>query len=227
MIYGVKTLAKLLRNKGYPIGKSRVRRLMSEMFLHIKPKSKYKKRTSINTKNILNRNFKQSNLSTVWCGDITEIPCINGKLYLSIFKDLCSRKIVGYNLSDNMKTAMVIDSLEMAIKSQNPDKGLMIHSDKGSQYGSRLFTNKLHSEGFVQSMSGKGACYDNAVVEGFFAKLKTELNYEFKKQRKSEVRLMIYEYINVFYNRKRVQQGLGYLSPNCFEKEKRKKCAII
>ena len=169
--------------------------------------------------NQLNREFNPNEANKVWASDITYIPTKDGFLYLAITMDLFSRKIIGWSLKDHMKKDLVIDALRMALQKRQITKGLLHHSDRGSQYASDKFQSILANQSIQCSMSRKGECYDNAVVESFFKSLKSELiglGTQSKDQAKSE----LFEYIEAFYNRERLHSSLGYKSPWEFENEK-------
>ena len=138
-------------------------------------------------------------------------------MYLAVVIDLFSRKIVGWSMQDNMRKALVMDALDMAFKSRKPEPGLMLHSDRGSQYCSQLFQAKIQSHGMTCSMSRKGECWDNAVAESFFHSLKTEHVYLEKFKNREEASQSIFEYIEVFYNRQRLHSTLGFCSPVEYE----------
>ena len=190
-------------------------------------KAKTKKRYKINTTdsnhnlpispNILNREFYTSNPDEKYVGDITYIPTNEGWLYLATVIDLYSRKIVGWSMDDNMKTSLVNDALNMAIKNRKPSQGLIWHTDRGSQYASYSHKDLLEKNGIVQSMSRKGNCWDNAVAESFFHTLKTELVYHEIYETKAQANQSIFEYIEVFYNRQRMHSANNNLSPVEFE----------
>ena len=190
-------------------------------------KAKTKKRYKINitdsnhnlpiAPNILNRDFYASAPDEKYVGDITYIPTNEGWLYLATVIDLYSRKIVGWSMDDTMKTSLVNDALNMAIKNRKPPKGLIWHTDRGSQYASYLHKDLLEQNGIVQSMSRKGNCWDNAVAESFFHTLKTELVYHEIYETKAQANQSIFEYIEVFYNRQRMHSTNNYLSPVEFE----------
>jgi putative transposase len=145
--------------------------------------------------------------------DITYISTDEGWLYLAGVMDLCSRKIVGWSMADHMETSLVSDALRMAIAHRYPGEGLLHHSDRGSQYAS----DDYMTHGMEVSMSGVGQCWDNAVKESFWATLKTELVHHERYATRDHARAAIFEYIEVFYNRKRLHSSLGYVSPEQFE----------
>ncbi|CAH1209163.1 IS3 family transposase ISCce4 [Paenibacillus plantiphilus] len=169
--------------------------------------------------NILNQNFATTAPNKVWVTDITYIPCREGRLYLASVLDLFTRKIVGWKLADRMTTDLVLAALDQAYASQKPGKGLIHHSDRGSQYASEEYRNRLMKYKMTASMSRKGNCYDNACIESFHSVLKKEFIYCTKFQTKAQAQQEVFEYIELFYNRKRIHGSLGYLSPDRFEAE--------
>jgi len=167
--------------------------------------------------NLLGGDFHADYPNQIWVADITYIPTDEGWLYLASILDLCSRKVVGWSLQATLRTELVLAALEMALESRRPPAGLIHHSDRGSQYASGAYQEVLKEHGLVCSMSGKGNCYDNAVKESFFHTLKTELVYRCHYRTRDEARSSIFEYIEVFYNRRRLHSSLGYRTPVEFE----------
>jgi len=170
--------------------------------------------------NLLNRCFEVLFPNMIWVTDITYILTRNGWMYLCVFIDLYSRKVVGWSMANHMRAEMVVAALEMACQNRNPAKGLIIHSDQGSQYGSELFRSVLRTRGMIQSMSGRGECWDNACAESFFHLLKTELIHFMNYLNLAEAKNSIFYYMEVFYNRMRIHSTLGYMSPSDFESKK-------
>lgn len=175
---------------------------------------------------IASRVFKTENhesqvtrLNQYWAGDITYIKTKEGFLYLSVFLDLFSRKVVGHATSDTMTCDLVIESLDMGLKHQGLTTvtDLTAHSDRGSQYAAEQFRDKLSAHKITASMSRKGNCYDNAFVESFFRTLKVALIYENKFKTKAEARAAIFEFIEVWYNRQRIHSSLDYMTPIEYE----------
>lgn len=175
--------------------------------------------------NSLNRNFTASAPNKVWVSDITYIRTKCGWVYLTVFIDLFSRLVTGWAISHSLSHEMVLEALQRAIWRRKPAKGLMIHSDRGVQYACDGFRNQLKKHGFVQSMSRKGDCWDNAVSESFFKTLKTELIYHVDLFNIHQVKRELFEYIELFYNRRRLHATLGYKTPADFEQIEFKKCA--
>jgi len=157
----------------------------------------------------------------VWAGDITYIPTRNGWLYLATVMDLYSRKIVGWSMDTSMKASLVNDALTMAIWRRKPGKGLIWHSDRGSQYCAKSHRGILKDHGIIQSMSRKGNCWDNATSESFFSTLKREIPQMNNFADQKQAAAAIFEYIEVFYNRIRAHSTIGYRAPDEFEKNTR------
>jgi len=220
--YGARRIRADLLGDGESISRTRVRRLMKQEHLEAKFFRKFKATTNSNhhhpvAPNLLARTFEVAEPNTVYAGDITYIPTDEGWLYLAIFIDLYSRAVVGCSMSNRMTAELVEDSLMMAVMARQPRQGLMVHSDRGSQYASDRFQKALHERGFVCSMSRKGNCWDNAPSESFFHTLKTELTHHRRYETREEARGDIFEYIEVFYNRQRRHSTIGYQAPMEFE----------
>jgi putative transposase len=162
--------------------------------------------------NILNQKFATEKPNKVWVADITYIPCREGRLYLASILDLCTREIVGWRLGDRMTVDLVLGALDDAHKAKKPKKGLIHHSDRGSQYASADYREKLSTYKMTPSMSRKGNCYDNACIESFHSILKKEFVYCTTFKTKKQAYDEIFQYIEFFYNRKRIHSALGYLS---------------
>ncbi len=224
-IYGSPKIIKDLKKKGVKCGKNRVIRLMRENNIRSIAKKKFKVTTDSKHNNpvcpnILNRMFDVKKTNKVWVSDITYIFTKEGWLYLCVVIDLCSRKIVGYSMSDSLKSDIVIRAFLMAWTMRKPDKGLIFHSDRGVQYTSYKFQELLKSKGVISSMSRKGNCWDNACSESFFHLLKTEEVNHKKYETKEVAKNKIFEYIEVFYNNFRTHSYLNYMSPREFEEKK-------
>jgi transposase InsO family protein len=166
----------------------------------------------------LQRQFQVAVPDCCWAGDITYIWTQEGWLYLAVLLDLCSRRIVGWAISDRLTEELTLKALDQALAHRRPSAGLLHHSDRGSQYAARGYRQRLTKHGLRASMSRRGDCWDNAVVESFFSSLKTEL---FARRRwpetREHARRELFEYIEIFYNRKRRHSALGYVSPSRFE----------
>ncbi|NOX66676.1 MAG: IS3 family transposase [Chlorobi bacterium] len=221
-LYGYRRIHAELHSQGLYCNRKRILRLMHQNNIAAKTKKKFKRTTNSNhsnyiSPNLLEQNFRVNSSNEVWVADITYISTYEGWLYLSVVIDLYSRKVVGWSMSNRMTSQLVIDSLEYAIADRKPEVGLIFHSDRGSQYSSVEFRRSLKRNRIIQSMSGKGNCYDNAVAESFFHTLKTELVYWIRYKTRKEARSSIFAYIEGFYNRRRRHSYLNYFSPSNFE----------
>lgn len=224
--YGSPRIYKQLKKEGIICNKKRVERLMKVLGLKAIQKRKFKVTTNSNHNlpikdNILNREFDVSQKNKVWVSDITYIPTQEGWLYLAVIIDLYSRKVVGWSMDSTMKKNLVINALNMALNNRQVSRGLIFHSDRGSQYASIEFQELLIENGFKSSMSRKGNCWDNAVSESFFGTLKTELIHHNNYITRAQARRDIFEYIEVFYNRFRMHSTLNYKSPEKYENERK------
>ena len=225
--YGTRRIAdKLKELYGLIISRKRISNIMKELKLKVKMKRRYKNTTDSNhnlpiAPNLLNRDFYASNPNEKYVGDITYISTGEGWLYLATVIDLYSRKVVGWSMDDNMKVSLVNDALNMAIAHRNPKKGLLWHTDRGSQYASYSHKDLLEKHNIIQSMSRRSNCWDNAVAESFFKSLKNELVYQTYFYTKKQAKLEIFEYIEFYYNRVRSHSYLGNLSPVKFEEKQK------
>lgn len=220
--YGSPRIKSALPGNWITVGKNRVARLMQRNAIYAKTKKKFKVTTNSRhnrpvATNLLNQNFTVTVPNKVWVSDITYIWTDEGWLYLATVLDLYSRRIVGWSVKERLKDDLVIEAFEKACVNRNPQKGLIFHSDRGSQYASSEFRKKLSKREFLQSMSGAGNCYDNACAESFFHTLKTELVYFEHYKTRAEAKTSLFEYIEMFYNRFRRHSTLGYKSPAQFE----------
>jgi transposase InsO family protein len=169
--------------------------------------------------NIVNRNFVVEKPNTVWVSDITYVWTLEGWLYVAVVLDLFSRKIVGLAMDKTIADTLTTQAMRQAILRRNPPKGLICHTDRGSQYASNAFKSMLAQHGYIGSMSGKGDCWDNAVAESFFHTLKVELIHREKLKTRNEGKNKIFEYVEMYYNSKRAHSTLGFLSPFEYEKQ--------
>jgi putative transposase len=220
--YGSPRIYQQLLREGYHIGRKRVARLMQEMGIQAVAKKKYQATTdSAHSKpvadNHLNRDFTPEKPNKSWVADITYIWTAEGWLYLATIMDLYSRKIIGWSLRERLTKDLVIGALDMAVKERNISADLLLHSDRGSQYASELYQLLLLKHGILCSMSGKGNCWDNAVMESFYRTLKVELIYQNKYETRRQAQMDIFEYIEIFYNRERLHSSLGYYTPEEYE----------
>jgi len=222
--YGSRRMKRALNALGYPVSRPKARKLMREAGVRAKRKQKYKVTTNSNHKhavfeNLLNREFNVEKPDTVYASDITYIWTSEGWLYLAVVIDLYSRKVVGWDISSRANTQMVINALEMAVLSRQPDRGLIHHSDRGTQYASKRFKAFLKKHGIRGSMSRKGDCWDNSVVESFFGTLKRERVHWRDYATRDEAYRDVLNYITMFYNSERLHSYLDYVSPNTYEQQ--------
>lgn len=220
--YGSRRMKHALNALGHPIGRHKARSLMRETGVKARYRKRYKVTTNSDHKqpvfdNILAREFITAEPDQAYVTDITYIWTQEGWLYLAVFIDLFSRRVVGWSMGSRMKAKLVTDALRMAVWQRQPDAGLIVHSDRGSQYASKAYRRLLQANGFVGSMSRKGDCWDNAVAESFFASLKKERVQWRHYQTRAEAQRDILDYIVMFYNCRRLHSTLGYTSPNDYE----------
>ena len=230
--YGSRRMKRALNALSYPVSRTKARKLMREAGVSARQRRKYKVTTNSNHKqpvfdNLLNREFDVAQPDQTYAADVTYVWTQEGWLYLAVVIDLCTRKVVGWSMSSRMKARLVCDALQMAIWRRKPKAGLIHHSDRGSQYASKAFRRLLKAHGIKGSMSRKGDCWDNAVVESFFGSLKQERVQWKNYQTRYEAQQDILEYISMFYNSWRLHSYLDYMSPNDFERQlsERKKAA--
>jgi len=212
-----------LRDDDNDVGRYRARTLMKKAGVSVKRRKKFKRTTDSNHKhpvapNLLNRHFDVERPNAVWCADITYLWTVQGWLYLAVVLDLYSRKIVGWAMSNRLTAPIVKDALAMAYWRRKPKKGVIHHSDRGSQYAGGNYQKLLDQYGMVCSMSRKGDCWDNAVVESFFHSLKTEWTDDILYKTRDEARADVINYIEMFYNSRRLHSFLGNKNPSAFEK---------
>lgn len=223
-IYGSPKIQKQLKNEGINTSERTVQRIMANESIRSKTIKKYKATTNSDHNNplypnIINQDFTTTAPGEVWVADITYIWTKEGWLYLASVMDLYSRKIIGFNMGNRLTKELTITALERAMINQPPRKGLIHHSDRGSQYASIDYTNKLKGAEITISMSRKGNCYDNACIESFHSSIKKELIYQKKYKTRDEATMSIFDYLVGFYNSKRIHSTLGYVLPNTFEKQ--------
>jgi transposase InsO family protein len=230
-IYGSPRVHKTLVAQGQTVSENTVARVMRETQIRSKMQKKFRPRTTDSNHDLavapnhLDRDFAAEKPDQKWVADITYVRTDEGWLYLAAVMDLCSRKIVGWSMADHMQAELINDALLMAVERRGLEAGrdvaddqrLMCHSDRGSQYASVSHQSLLNAFGIVCSMSGAGNCYDNAVIESFWATLKKERIYRERYATNDAARASIFEYVEVFYNRKRLHSTLGYMSPEAFE----------
>jgi transposase InsO family protein len=222
--YGSPRVHQELVARGKRCSENTVARLMRVHGVVAKTRRKHKVTTDSAhslplAENVLNREFEQDAPDRVWLADLTYIWTLEGWLYLAVVLDAHSRKVVGWSMSHLMRTSLVIDALRMALGRRCPDEAgsLLHHSDRGSQYASQAFQDLLRDHNIACSMSRKGNCWDNAMMESFFATLKKERIHHELYATREEARQSVFEYIELFYNTRRRHSALGYLSPEQFE----------
>jgi transposase InsO family protein len=221
-VYGSPRVWAALKKSSTDCCVNTVAKIMREDGLAAKVKRRFKATTDSShdlptAPNLLDRCFARSRPNEAWVSDITFIATDEGWLYLATEMDLYSRKIVGWAMSDRLDTELVDQALSMAIQRRQPGRGLIHHSDRGCQYASRAFRQRLSAGGIVCSMSRRGNAYDNAPMESFFGTLKRELVNPATFATRNQARTALFEWIEVFYNRQRLHSALGYQSPTEFE----------
>ena len=228
-LYGSPRVTEELNAAGVPVSENTVARLMRTHAIRStidRPRFRPPCTTDSNhpdpiAPNLLERNFAADRPDRKWCVDITYIPTDQGWLYLAGVIDCCSRRIVGWAMADHMRATLCLDALDMAVLHRGrPEPGLVHHSDRGSQYACDDYRERLDTLGFTASMSGVGDCYDNAVIESFWGTLKQELVYQQPSGRfasHAQAKRMIFEYVEVYYNRQRRHSAIGFVSPDNFE----------
>jgi putative transposase len=221
--YGARKIWRALVGSGESCGRHRVARLCRAHGIAAKRmrrfRSVYVSEQRPAAPNLLQRNFRVERANRVWAGDTTFIPTREGWLHLAVLMDLYSRRVVGWAMGDKVNQMLANDALMMAIEHRRPRLGLIHHSDRGVLYGTASYQAILNHHGMIQSQSRKGDCYDNAVVESFFANLKNELTWHRQFKTRDEAKAAIFDYIEVFYNRQRLHQTLDYVSPVWYEEQ--------
>lgn len=222
---GAKRIAKRLNHEGLRIGRHRVARIMRTNGWRAKAAKKFKATTNSNHKlpvaiNLLQQDFTANKPNEKWVSDITYVWTEEGWLYLAVVMDLYSRMVVGWSMSERMTSNFVNDALQMAIWRCKKPQGVIIHSDRGSQYCSHEYQKLLAENGFICSMSKRGDCYDNASMESWNHSFKVEAIHGEKFLTRAQAKNHVFEYIDIYYNRKRLHSRLGYQSPLYFEAQK-------
>jgi len=222
-VYGSRRLSQALQSIGYQVGRYRARTLMCKAGITAKRTKRFKVTTNSQHKypvasNLLNRQFDVDCPNKVWASDITYLWTKEGWLYLATIMDLYSRKIVGWSVSNRINADLSLGALKMALGNRRPEFGLIHHSDQGVQYACHSYQQVLKVNGLISSMSRKGNCWDNAVMESFFSTLKTELTHHQRYATRQEAYRDLFEYIEIFYNSRRLHSYLGYISPENYEK---------
>ena len=221
--YGSPRVSEELRRRGYRVGKNRVARLMRESKLGRRAKKRYRSTTDSNhglavAENLVKREFDVAAPNLIWASDLSYVSTAEGWLYLCVILDLFSRRVIGWAMGSRMGTELMIQALIMACTHRDPPAGVIFHSDRGSQYCSDAFRGYLGWYQMRQSMSRVGDPWDNAPVESFFKTLKSELCGDRAFESRAEARTEIFEYLEVFYNRKRLHSTLGYQTPEEYER---------
>lgn len=220
--YGVPRITDELHDQGEICGKNRVSRRMRHLGLRAKGKKKFKVTTDSKhnmpvAANLLNRDFSATAANQKWVSDITYVWTDEGWLYLATVIDLYSRAVIGWSIQPTMTRELICDALTMALWRRGFPRGVLCHSDRGSQYCSDDYQKMLKASGLVCSMSRKGNCWDNAVAESFFHSLKTELIYTERYATREEAKQSVFQYIEVYYNRVRRHSAIGSIAPEVFE----------
>jgi putative transposase len=221
--YGSPRVFRALKGGGVACCENTVAKLMKAEGIRSKSKRPFRVRTTDSrhdhpvAANVLNREFYPERADEVWTADITYVPTGEGWLYLAVVMDLFSRRIIGWSTADHLRAELTCDALEMALTHRRPNGELLHHSDRGVQYASGAYQELLAGHGIEPSMSRAGNCHDNAVTESFFSTLKGELTHHESYADREEARRSLFEYIEVFYNRKRLHSTLGYRSPADYE----------
>jgi putative transposase len=220
--YGSPRITGALNNQNIHCSENRVARRMRKNNIKAKTKKRFKvtthsKHTHPIAENLLGQDFTAQRPDQVWASDITYLWTREGWLYLAVILDLFSRRIVGWSLSHRLGQELVLNAFQQALWRRRPGPGVIFHSDRGVQYACTALRNLLQQHKFIQSMSGKGNCYDNAVVESFFHTLKTELVYFETYYTREDAQNSVFEYMETYYNRTRLHSTLNYCSPVEFE----------
>jgi putative transposase len=220
--YGSPTIYETLRQEGQRVNHKRIARLMRQIGLRAKVHRRFKRTTKPckdgeAAPNLLHQRFTTDGPNRVWLSDITYIDTDEGWLYLTTVEDMWSRRVVGHAMADHLRAQSVVDALEMALGRRAVAPGLIFHSDRGKQYIDGQVREILNAYQMKQSMSSTGNCYDNAMAESFFATLKKGHVFSERFRTREEARRLIFEYLEVFYNRVRRHSSLGYKSPVAFE----------
>jgi putative transposase len=220
--YGWPRVHRALRDQGVHVGRARVARIMRNKGLIGRCRRRWVTTTisdpDLVAVDLLKRSFAPgTQLDRVYVGDITYIRTWEGWLYLGTVIDLASRRVVGWAMADHMRAELVCDALRMAIENRHPAPGAMFHSDRGTQYTSKEYTDLLTEHEMIQSLSRPRQCWDNAVAESFFAALKLECIYRQALPTRRHARRAVFDYIEVFFNRRRLHSSLGYLTPAAYE----------
>ena len=220
--YGSPRITKALQACGERVNHKRVAKRMAALGLRAKQAKQFKATTDSKhhlpvADNLLQQDFSASQPNEKWVGDITCVWTTQGWLYLAVFIDVFSRQVIGWSMSSRINKALVCDALLMALWRRSFPKGVIVHTDRGSQYCAKKYQQLLKDNKLICSMSGKGCCYDNAVAESFFHSLKVECIYDYAFDNREQAKKIIFEYIEIYYNTQRLHSTIGYTAPVIFE----------
>jgi transposase InsO family protein len=221
--YGSPRITADLKEADVKVSENTVARYMHEDGLFVQPRRAFVPQTTDSdhehpiAPNLLEQDFEATTPNQKWVCDLTYIPTDEGWLYLSVVLDLFSRKVVGWSMTDHLRSEGVAEALEMAVKRRKPREDLLHHSDRGVQYACEDYRSLLAEHGITASMSRTGNCYDNAVAESFFGTLKCELVHRQRYRTRAQARSSVFQWIECWYNRRRRHSSLGHLSPEAFE----------
>lgn len=232
-VYGSPRMYKELLARGFQCSENRVARIMRTHNIRAK-QGKRLRRPALKTSsawiapNVLGGHFQSERTNQVWLSDITYIVTKKGWLYLAVVMDLFSRRIIGWSMSPRITSQLSLDALHMALLQRSPKPGTLLHhSDRGIHYACKAYQELLRRKGIQASMSRRGVCYDNAVLESFFSTLKTERVFSRTYRSQNEAQSDLFEYIEIFYNQKRRHSSLGYVSPTVFEETHKQESLIF
>ena len=222
--YGSPTIYEALRQEGHRVNHKRIVRLMRKNGIRSKLGRRFVRTTKPckardASPNLLQQQFYTDKPNTVWLSDITYVDTGEGWLYLTTVEDMCTRVVVGHSMTDHLRATAVLEALQMALGRRSVNRGLIFHSDRGKQYADHRVRALMVKHGIIQSMSSTGNCYDNAMAESLFATMKKGHVFWQRFQTREEARRILFEYLEVFYNRVRRHSSLGYKSPAAFEQQ--------
>jgi transposase InsO family protein len=222
--YGSPRIVRWLHERGHRCGRVRIARLMKENGLSHRQRRRFRPCSLTDSEhdlpvapNLLTHRLPTVKPDAVWVADITYVPTLEGWLYVAALLDRCTRRCIGWAMGDSLETSLPLAALDMALTQRKPPSGLVHHSDRGVQYASAAYRQRLAAAGVIPSMSRRGNCYDNAMIESFWSTLKRELVHRCLFVTRTQARLAIFEWIETFYNRTRFHSALGYQSPVDFE----------
>ncbi|OIQ96980.1 IS2 transposase TnpB [mine drainage metagenome] len=223
--YGAKKTWLALTSQGVTCGKHSVARLRKQAGIEARRKRRFRltvenHATAPAAPNLVQQQFWTEQPDRIWVGDMTFIRTRQGWLLLAVLLDLYSRRVVGWSMSDRPDLALILNALDMALEQRRPEAGLIHHTDQGPIYAARKYRERMAAYGIKPSMSAKGNAYDNAVAESFFGNLKNEVIHHIDFETRDAARAAVFDYIELFYNRSRIHQSLGYVSPVEFERRR-------